>query len=375
MIYDAAIIGGGAAGLAAAVTAAERGLSVALIEKNDRIGKKILVTGNGKCNLASVLPISGKYNTPLTEATFSKVPLSRIKIFFERLGLALREEGSRLYPYSNQASSVVNALRGGVERSGVKVFTSLAVCSVKKGTTFVLDTQNRKLESRNLIFSAGSPAGQGVDSIFLIESLGHGSQSFRPALVPVLTETSFLRGLRGVRTEASVTLFADGKPVDTVTDEVIFKDNGLSGTAIFTLSSAIARDRESRSFSLIMDFAPDFEIEELARILAGKMGAEGLFHKELAASLSRYAGSHSPAAIACAAKRFSVGIKGLSSFDLAQVSSGGLINEGFDFSTMQSRLCPGLYAAGEALDVDGVCGGFNLMWAWASGILAGESVR
>lgn len=375
MIYDAAVVGGGAAGLAAAITAAERGLTVALIEKNDRVGKKLLVTGNGRCNLASTRPVTGKYNTHLTEATFTKVPLSRIIGFFAALGLALREEEGRLYPYSNQASSVLNALRSGIERQGVTLFTSSAVRSVKKEKNFVLDTKTGRMEAKNLIFAAGSPAGQGTDSVPLPEALGHTVIPFRPALVPVLTDTALLKGLRGVRTEAAVTLVADGRPADTVKEEIIFKDNGLSGTAIFSLSSLIARDRRSKDFSLRIDFAPDFTHEELTKIIAGSMGAEGLFHKELAANLVRYAGSAAPASIARAAKYYKIDIKGLSSFDLAQVASGGLKNEEFDFSTMQSKLCPGLYAAGEALDVDGECGGYNLMWAWASGILAGESVR
>jgi len=377
MIYDIAIVGGGAAGLAAAITVAARGLRAAVIEKNDRVGKKLLATGNGRCNLSNYSPVAGRYNTPLVETTFHKVPLSRIKGFFESLGLALREEEDRLYPYSNQASSVVNALRGGLERYGVTLFISSPVKAVKKNKNFTLDTESGMIEARNLLFSAGSPAGQGIDSLGLLEGLGHKSIPFKQALVPVLTDTALLKGLRGVRTEAAVTLVADGRPAASVRDEIIFKDNGLSGTAVFALSSAIARDRESINFVLDIDFAPDFGQEELTKIIAGRMGAEGLFHKELAASLMRYAGTAglpSPAAIANAAKHCVIEVKGLSSFDLAQVASGGLANKDFDFSTMQSNLCPGLYAAGEALDIDGDCGGFNLMWAWASGILVGESI-
>lgn len=379
IVYDVAVAGGGAAGLVAAISAARRGKSVILIEKNDRMGKKLLATGNGRCNLASSLPTKCRYNTDAVEATFSKVPLSRILGFFEGLGLVVREENSRIYPYSNMASAVLNALRFGVEEAGVRVLLSSEIKSVSHGKSFVLDAESGIIEARNLIFATGSAAGGGKDSVGLLYNLGHKSTDARPSLVPMLTDTAYIKGLRGVRAVAEATLTADKEIVKTVTDEILFKDNGVTGTAVFELSSAMARIRNAKDFSLILDFAPEYGINELAQIINGKMGAEGLFHKEIVSNIARYAadlGSKGDSkAFARAAKYFEIEIKGLSSFSLAQAASGGLEVSGFNFSTMESKLCKGLYAAGEALDVDGDCGGFNLMWAWASGILAGESIQ
>lgn len=379
IVYDLAVAGGGAAGLVAAISAARRGKSVILIEKNDRVGKKLLATGNGRCNLASSLPTKCRYNTDAVEATFSKVPLSRILGFFEGLGLIVREENSRIYPYSNMASAVLNALRFGVEEAGVRVLLSSEIKSVSHGKSFVLDAESGIIEARNLIFATGSAAGGGKDSVGLLYNLGHKSTDARPSLVPMLTDTAYIKGLRGVRAVVEATLTADKEIVKTVTDEILFKDNGVTGTAIFELSSTMARIRDAKEFRLILDFAPEYGINELAQIINGKMGAEGLFHKEIVSNIARYAADRGSKgddkAFARAAKYFEIEIKGLSSFSLAQAASGGLEVSGFNFSTMESKLCKGLYAAGEALDVDGDCGGFNLMWAWASGILAGESIK
>ncbi|HOB64692.1 MAG TPA: aminoacetone oxidase family FAD-binding enzyme [Clostridia bacterium] len=376
MVYDVAIAGGGAAGLAAAITAAKRNLRVIVIEAAERVGKKLLATGNGRCNLASTLPIKNRYNTDEVEATFAKVPLSCILAFFADLGLAVREEDGRLYPYSNQASSVLNALRGGLAEYNADVLCSAPITKIKEGGKegrFILQTSEGGIYASNIIFAAGSPAGGGRDSLRLLEAFGHKAKPPVPALVPLLTDITCLRGLKGVRTEVKASLIADGKEVKSAKEEILFKDNGVSGTVIFELSSALARLRDYQRFNIRLDFAPEYTEGQLDAFVKGKMGAEGLFHKEIAQNIKRYA-ADKRISFGRAAKNLVIDVKGPSSFSLAQVASGGLEIKDFDLSTMESRLRKGLFAAGEALDVDGDCGGFNLMWAWASGILAGNSV-
>lgn len=372
MIYDVVVVGGGASGIAAAITAARRGLKVAIIEKNERIGKKLLATGNGRCNFANNSPIKDRYNTDAVEITFNKVPLQRILSFFCELGIAIRIEDNRLYPYSNQASTVLNALRKGLQEANVTVFCAAELKSIDYHNIFVLGTENGSLECQRLIFATGSAASGGTDSLSLLHRFGHTVTQRRPALVPLLTDTAFIKGLRGVRAEVEATLVADGNAIKTVRDEILFKDNGITGTAVFSLSSYIARLKEAQSFKIMVDFAPDYSDSRLNAVIKGKMGLEGLFHKEIAANILRFA-SFSGSSLTSAIKRFIIDINQLSAYSLAQAVSGGLAISDFDLSTMQSRLHKGLFAIGEALDVDGDCGGFNLMWAWASGILAGES--
>ena len=379
MVYDVAVAGGGAAGLSAAITAAKRNKKVVILEKNDRIGKKLLATGNGRCNLASALSTKNRFNTDAVEEVFARVPLSRVFQFFADLGLVIREESGRYYPYSNQASSVLNALRKGIADIGAEVRCSSKICNIYNNKNFVLDTESGLIEARNVVFATGSEAGGGQNSLHLLQGFGHKIVQSRPALVPLLTDTSYLKGLRGVRARVKATIYADGNAVKTVTDEILFKDNGVTGTAVFELSTALARQRYAKKVVLALDFAPEYSHSELAELFRGKMGLEGVFHKEIAANMIRYASKQgkqtNAKAYADAAKNLIIEVKGLSSFSLAQVASGGLEISGFDFTTMESKLCKGLFAAGEALDVDGDCGGFNLMWAWASGILAGESVQ
>lgn len=290
--------------------------------------------------------------------------------------MAVRCDGGRIYPYSNQASTVLNTLRKGLDAANVALLCGTQLMQIKYTNHFVLVTDNGVIECQKLIFATGSAAGGGTDSLHLLCDLGHSVTECRAALVPLLTDTTYLKGLRGVRADAQATLLADGAAVQSVCDEVLFKDNGITGSAIFTLSSHIARLRGVSDFKIALDFAPDYSNKELTAVIEGQMGLEGLFHKEIAANIVRYASnncSKGVSGLTCAAKRFIIDVKQASAYSLAQVVSGGLDNSKFDFCTMQSKLCKGLYATGEALDVDGDCGGFNLMWAWASGILAGEN--
>lgn len=382
MLYDVIIIGGGAAGMAAAITAAKRGLKTAILEANDRLGKKLLATGNGRCNLAGSLPLALQYNTEKVQTVFEKNGLSVILAFFKEIGVLTRQEEDRYYPYSEQASSVLNALRSAIDRLDIDVFTSNKVLSIEGKGPFTVYAAGM-YQARNVILATGSAAGFGENSHSLYAPYGHPTTALAPSLVPLLTETEYLKGLKGVRVSAKVSLEADGVTIGENVGEIIFKDNGLSGSAVFSLSTAMARDRSGRQFTAVIDFMPEYTLAGAASTLSEAVkngqGLQGVFHKEIINNIERrlQTSVHLAKAETLAAliKRYTVKIKSLSAFSLAQVTSGGLENSGFDFSTMESLKQKNLYAAGEALDVDGECGGYNLLWAWASGITAGENIK
>lgn len=382
MLYDVIVIGGGAAGMTAAITAAKRGLKTAILEANDRLGKKLLATGNGRCNLAGSLPLINQYNTDKVTSVFDKTGLFDVLSFFQQIGVLTKAEETRYYPYSEQASSVLNALRIAPERYEVGVFTSRKAQSIEGKGPFTVKA-GEVFSARNVILATGSAAGFGENSHSLYAPYGHRTTALNPSLVPLLTETEYLKGLKGVRVSAKVILERDGVTVRESTGEIIFKDNGLSGSAVFSLSTALARDRSGRQYTAVIDLMPEYTLQEAAYLLSAAIkngqGLQGVFHKEIINNMERRlqmsVNSVKAETLAALVKRYTVKIKALSSFSLAQVTSGGLENSGFDFSTMESIKQKNLYAVGEALDVDGECGGYNLLWAWASGITAGESVK
>ncbi|MFA5449881.1 MAG: aminoacetone oxidase family FAD-binding enzyme [Clostridia bacterium] len=377
MTYDALIIGGGAAGITAAIVAARKGVSVAILEKEDRIGKKLLATGNGKCNLAGSLPLDLQYNTSLVGEVFNRYGLGEILKFLRSTGLMIKEVEGRFYPYSELSANVLNSIRAELEKLAVPVFCGVEVTNIIKTSDCFIARSGKDFKGKNIILATGSRAGFGTESLHLFAPFNHRITLLNPSLVPFITDTAHIKGLKGVRLKASVSLVVDGKVLRQVNDEIIFKDNGLSGSAIFALSSALARNKQGALTEVVIDFLPEFSLGELekelnARRLAGH-GLKGVFHKEIINNLHKRLPEGGGAKEAAKLlKDYRIKVKGLSSFSLAQVVSGGLDNRDFDFISMESCLQKGLFAAGEALDVDGECGGYNLMWAWASGMCAAE---
>lgn len=364
-MYDLLIIGGGISGMVAAIVAARKGKKVLILERNDKVGKKLLATGNGKCNMANTGDTIGRYNTSFVYPILEKYNLDRQLAFYKSLGLLTKSVEGRVYPYSEQASSVLNALRAELERLGAHVIAGEEVKIIYAG--FKVNGYFAK----NVLLATGSKASFGMESGYLYEAFGHRNSALRPALVPLLTAPNGLKGLRGVRLKAKVKLYADGRFIAETTDEVIFKDNGVSGTAIFTLSQKLARI-EYRYAYISLDLMPEYTLEELKDMIVSYKGIDGMFHKEIVNNLLRLAGDVET--IAKNVKAYTLENVRLGSFDLAQVTSGGLCVDEFNPITLESKLKKGLYASGEVLDVDGECGGYNVMWAVASGMAVGENV-
>lgn len=367
MICDLIVIGGGVSGMVAAICASRRGKKVLILEKGERVGRKLLATGNGKCNLANTAPVAGKYNSDFALTALREFPLEAQLDFWRSIGLVTRVAEGRVYPYSEQASGVLNALRAALTEYDVETLVSAGAEKIEGRYTV-----NGAYRAKALLLATGSNASFGYESLDLLAPYGHRATRRIPALVPLLTDKSNLKGLKGVRAHAQVALKANGKEIARTSDEILFKDNGVSGTAVFTLSGALARAGVTDgSASLEIDFAPDFIEKDLDALFIGGVEPEGMFHKEIAAAIKR-AAAEKGCKLAHAAKRFTLGRVIPGPKELAQVMCGGLETEGFYPDTLESRFSPGLYAAGEALDVDGDCGGFNLMWAVASGMAVGK---
>ena len=393
------IIGAGASGMAAAITASrDENNKIIILERQQRVGRKLLSTGNGRCNLTNINAAPEHYHGAsrgfADDVLKSFTPNDTLK-FFASLGLASSVEyGGRVYPLSNSANSVVDVLRFALERPNIDLRTS---CSAKKierrGQGFTVVTDSERIKCDYVIVSCGGAAGGKVggvrDGYDLLAPLGHKCTRIAPSLVQIVTATAYPRALKGIRVNAALRLERGGKTIAESAGELQFTDNGISGPAAFDISRAAA---ENGTGDIHIDLLGGSDVDVLSclrrRVKAlPSHGAEdaltGIVHNRLGKMIVKYAGV-SPAkplgelhenelqAIASACRDFVLPLRGTESFDKAQVTAGGIDTRKVDPKTLESKLVPGLFITGELLDVDGDCGGYNLQWAWASGVRAGR---
>ncbi len=390
---DIIIIGGGAGGLAAAIQAkrTDSTKSVTVLEHLPKVGKKILATGNGRCNLGNLNAVSHSYtNSRFAQFAVEKYGVQSLVEFFQSMGLYCRPDSEgRLYPMSNSAASVLDALRFECENLGVVFCCDEKVSEIKKCADGY--TVNGTYKAKNVIIATGGKAApsQGSDGSGypLLKSLGHKITSLAPSLVQIKTDTSKTKPLKGVRARAVLTLSTGGKSEG----EILFTDYGISGIAAMDLSRFIKPEKKAE---ISLDLLPEFEAEKAKEVIISiarhnpDIPAEqmlgGIIHKAIGTAviksalgfLPKTAGEIKPkqaAIIAAELKNFTLTVTGTKSFNDAQVTKGGADVSEFDPRTMMSKKNDGLFACGEVLDVDGACGGFNLAWAFASGRLAGEN--
>ena len=398
---DTIIIGGGAAGMAAAIAAAEAGGRVTLIERQSRVGRKLLATGNGRCNLSNRAAGDGTHYHG-EQPGFSRAALARYGVedtlaWFRALGLITEEEpDGKLYPYSNMAGSVLDVLRFALERPGITIRCGERVTALRRERGgFAVETETDRLRAGRVILAAGGCAGAklgGVtDGYQLAAALGHSRTALHPALVQIKTDPTYPRALKGVKADAAVHLLRGRECLAETRGEILFTEYGVSGPAIFELSRAAATGGEGLRLSL--DLLSGWTEAETAAWLRARRRAglsetaqllTGTLHTRLGQTVCRAAGfTNQPPEtltdgdldrIARSLRGFSLPVTGVCGFDQAQVTAGGLRTAEFDAETLESRLVPGLFAVGEVLDVDGDCGGFNLQWAWSSGRAAGGAL-
>ena len=401
--YDVAVIGGCAAGMVAAINAKRKNpkLNIAVIEKFPRLGKKILATGNGRCNLTNLNATSEDYSNPsFVKPVFNVFPPEKVVAFFESSGLLTYSDSEgRVYPRSNMAASVLDALRFEIDGLGIDVVCDTAVTDIKKHKSgFVV---NGSIECRRLLIATGGKASpsQGSDGsgYALAESLGHTVTNLYPSLVP-LTVNANVKALKGVRARNVRLTLKNSRELKVTCGELLFTDNGISGIAAMELAAEAERSVRTvkhNTFTSI-DFLPDMEEKELVEYLlkfkkikgycSVDMLFAGVLPKVIGVEICKVAKLYKQdktishltrdeiISAAKKAKNFELEISGTKGFANAQVTSGGVDVKEINPETMESKLCKGLYFAGELIDVDAGCGGYNLQWAFASGLLAGEKI-
>ena len=407
-----AVIGGGAAGMMAAIEAARAGAIVTLIEKNPQLGKKLATTGNGRCNYTNLDMgdrIGGKFrgfHPEFAEAALDVLPPEAVLDWFREIGVEPRFRGSYVYPNSDQASAVVEALREELHRLSVKVHYNAEVKSVQRvgDTYFLIQCTDAVVKADRVILAAGSKAapktGSNGDGYFIARKLGHSIVPYVPALCGIRCAGDAFKALAGIRTEAALELVVDGHCVDREAGELQLVDYGISGIPVFQLSRYAAYAlQEGKKAAVYINFLPGFteEVEDpkdralqlfrqrQQRLEGRRMESffTGLLHQKLGQLLLRMANVRPelPVAelsekqlrsLASLSVRFKAECVEMNGFQQAQVVAGGVDTCEVDPRTMASRLVPGLFFAGEVLDIDGICGGYNLQWAWASGFVAGR---
>lgn len=396
------IIGGGASGMAAALSAAAFPENrVTLLERQARVGRKLLSTGNGRCNLTNMSCSPVNYHGE--EASFvipalSAYPPENILGWFRSLGLmTTKQPDNRVYPFSDTAASVLDVLRYALESSGAILRTGESALSVSKnGGHFEIRTTASTWQADALIVACGGKAGGKVggvsDGYEILRSFGHRCSRLYPALVPLHTDTDFPRSLKGIRTDACVRLFSGSSLLAESSGEVQFTEKGVSGPAVFDISRTASIHGGELELDLLRGLSAREVLEHLVqrRALSPELEAGsafvGMLHNRLSSVLVRAASLRPSVPMKClsdsdlslladTAKAFRLRVTGTDSFDAAQVTAGGILTSDFSPDTLESRLVPGLFACGEVLDVDGDCGGYNLQWAWASGLLAGRLAR
>ena len=391
------IIGAGASGMAAALAAAENPeVEVLVLERQSRVGRKLLATGNGRCNLTNLHALEGGYHGESPD--FSKEALTRFSpeetlAWFRSLGLyTVAEPSGRVYPYSDQANSVVDVLRLAMDKPNITLVTGFTVEKIRREPEgFTLSSREDSYFCHKVIVAcgglAGSKLGGTMSGYQLLGKLGHRSTRLRPALVQIKCGWGGVVGLKGVRANCHVKIFRDEALFAQSTGELQFTEMGLSGPVIFEISRDVCfgkGDWEAR-----LDFLPEMSPAELEAMLLERQQRNfpmeelltGILHNRLGRVLTKAAGIGGRQAgdltreeigqVCRTVKAFAIPLTEPLGMDSAQVTAGGVLTENFDPQTMESRLVPGLYACGEVLDVDGDCGGYNLQWAWSSGRTAG----
>lgn len=383
MHSDVAIIGGGASGLAAAALLCRTTkLDIALIEGGGRLGKKLAASGNGQGNISNAHISAQNYHGSGAARAYDII--SCFGKVYERLfyGRFTCDERGRIYPAGRQASALSDCLIAEVRRGGVNVLTDARVVSLEKGGQFVLRlSDGSSLTARYVVMCVGGKAqkqfGTDGSSYALARVFGHRITPLFPSLVQLKTDVAHIKTLRGIRADCNVRAVAEDGGEMSARGDVIFTDYGVSGNAVFSVSPVFAGSRGK----IRIGFAPGISEEELAADIRLKqsLGYERsevlalTLNNQIGRAIVRRAGSGDAAVIAHTAKNFTLEVNGTLGFDYAQVTRGGVDMSDVN-DDLESALCPGLFFAGEVLDVDGDCGGYNLTWAFASAARVAEAI-
>lgn len=395
------VIGAGASGMMAAIAAARAGASVTVLEQMEKPGKKLLTTGNGRCNLTNTKPPEADTyrgaNKELVHPVLCQFPAEDTLAFFHELGLLTRERDGYVYPYTEQAGTVLEILLQEIRRLKIKMKYCEKVTEIQRtGEGFLVSTATWNYACDRVILCAGGKAapqtGSDGSGYLLSEKCGHRINPVYPALVPLKTGGKMASALSGIRNPAVLSLEIDGNMTHRESGELQWTEYGVSGIVVFQLSRyASAALAEKRKVRLHIDLMPDYTAEEIEALFREKskrnpeQNAEelltGFLKKKMIGAFLKILGKKPLAQgmqnfcrrVVPMIKDLTLDITGTKTFDMAQVCMGGVSLEEVTPQTLQSKIEPGLYFAGELLDVDAICGGYNLQWAWASGYVAGSN--
>lgn len=398
------IIGGGASGLTAAITAARCGADVTILEHMDRVGKKILSTGNGRCNITNLTMDAKCYRSgqkwfPMN--VIKQFPVQDTLEFFEEIGILTKSRNGYIYPNSDQAASVLDALRLECDRLGVYTVTGCQVRQAKKAGKgmFLVQTDQGEFRCHSLVLATGSKAapvtGSDGSGYELAKSFGHTIIKPLPALVQLRCEGRHFKQLAGIRADVHLRVVSEGKCLAEEDGELQLTDYGISGIPTFQISRYVSVALASgKKVSVLIDFLPGMTMEEMHGFMRKRVKnlsyrkcedfLTGVLNKKLAAVLLKLSSISLEEAVSRVKwenwerliqniKQFEAKVTATNDYAQAQICCGGVDTRQIDSQSMESRLVPGLYLIGELVDVDGICGGYNLQWAWSSGFVAGTS--
>lgn len=390
--YQVIIVGGGASGLLCAIELTKKGginpADLLILERTDRVGKKLVSTGNGQGNLFNKNMFGTFYHG---DKTFIKEFLAQEKEidlnkYFYSLGIpTCYAENGRAYPLSKQASSVLDVFREILLKRGVNILCNSKVTGIKKqAQAYTVCVEDNIFTANNLVLAFGGAVGKqfGTDgsSYDLVKSLGHTLTEISPSLVQLKTSQDKIKGLKGLKETALVCLYDNDKLITKSLGDLLFTDYGVSGSAVFQVSSYI---RGLKNPILKIEFLPNLTINQVQEILEYRDKLEGvssdklagLLVKRVSSAVQKSAKSSSSTDLAFAIKNFTLKVTGDLGFNYAQVTKGGVKTTQINEKTYQSKINKGLYIIGELLDIDGDCGGYNLAFAFVSAIVSARAIK
>lgn len=402
-LWDLIVVGGGASGMMAAVTASKKNnRRILIIERNDRLGRKLLQTGNGRCNLTNLKmdrECFGRENADFAMKVIHDFDEKAVMDFFLEAGLLLHNRQGYVYPYSDQAAAVSEVLNLLIRKGNISVSYETTVERIVKTDRFHVKTDKGEFLAKKLILATGGKAypktGSDGSGYELAKALGHRIVTPLPALTALFGDFKGQKKLAGVRCDGTVTLWADGELLGKQRGEIQMTDYGISGIPVFQISRyAVQALAKGKKTVCGIDFLPDYDREQVERMIASRFSdgeftagecLGGLLHKKISGTLlreadipaERRAADIRPAKISSLAdlmKRFTFRITDYKDFGFGQVCQGGVSVEELNAATMESKRVKDLFVCGELADVDGICGGYNLQWAWSSGHQAGKAV-
>ncbi len=400
-MFDIVIIGGGAAGLVAGIQVKKINptLQVALLEREDRVGKKLLITGNGRCNLTNNKGLQGRYfgDEDFAQHAFGCFGVEKTLGWMRNLGVSPVElEEGKVYPRSLQAGSVVDQLRFALEETGISLISGCEATGIKQGKSFEIHTNKGIVYGNKVLVATGGKAGlkpsQKTNGYDLLRGLGHTATPLYPAIVQLTTEKEAIRPLKGIKVDGTVTAYTHEEQRKEF-GEILFTDYGISGPPVLQVSGLLSKAGGGK---VVLDVMPTLSFIEIKEEIGRRCKQfpnrtceellTGFVNKRLGQTLVKLAGieklsclcgSVTPkeqSAIAGILKKFTLEVTGTNGWQQAQVTGGGIHTKEFWPETMESKKVKGLFVAGELLNVTGDCGGFNLQWAWTSGILAANAM-